>query len=361
MIRFPCPSCGASLKSPEGTEGRTSRCKCGQTITVPGFVAIPTGSLAKESRKQFPASPLPVPPRAPPESPSPRSTPEATFELAAEEKQSHPLAGHGGNFALVSILLAFGAAVMIFVADNSPLIQANAYIVPAILLSIAAMAVAGYAASKKGLRANFSIGFVFGLVTLALSVGLTFAVRHRFSEIGRTFNRSSDADLDRRIEKAKRDLQGAMQVGETKQVADASITFQRVVRGKVPLTGGRNSSTSADEFLAIYLTIENKSATKILRFLGWGASSDSPIQEMRSKLFDDLGNEYDMQHFGYTSRPIGQALVHDIYPGKTETDVLVYKLPVEAAKHAHVFLDDSRVNGTGTIPLRIDFDKIEKR
>ncbi len=252
---------------------------------------------------------------------------------------------------------------MIYLADNSPLIQANGYVVPAICLSIAAMAVAGYGTSRKGLKASFSVGLVFGLCTLVVSVGLAFAIKQRFSEIGRMLPPFSDGAIDRKIEKAKQDLHEALTVGESKQVANARVKLLRVVRGKVPLVGSssRHNSASADDFLAIYLAIENTSETKILRFLAWGASSDSPIREMRSTLFDDLGNEYDMQHFGYSSRPEGQVYVPDIYPGKSTTDVLVYKLPVDAAKHLHVLLDAARVGGTGTILFRIDVAKIETR
>lgn len=35
MIHFQCPACGLKLKAIDGAEGRASRCKCGQDVTVP--------------------------------------------------------------------------------------------------------------------------------------------------------------------------------------------------------------------------------------------------------------------------------------------------------------------------------------
>lgn len=48
MIRFPCPKCGKTLKAPLGTEGRQSKCKCGNAVQVP----------------------YPMPPTLPPEQPA---------------------------------------------------------------------------------------------------------------------------------------------------------------------------------------------------------------------------------------------------------------------------------------------------
>jgi hypothetical protein len=60
VIRFDCPKCGAKLKSPEGTEGRKSRCKCGQPIVVPSPIAAAVHPIAPLPQPR-PPEPLPPP------------------------------------------------------------------------------------------------------------------------------------------------------------------------------------------------------------------------------------------------------------------------------------------------------------
>jgi len=35
MIRFPCPSCGHAIKTPDEMAGKTGRCKCGERVRIP--------------------------------------------------------------------------------------------------------------------------------------------------------------------------------------------------------------------------------------------------------------------------------------------------------------------------------------
>jgi hypothetical protein len=35
MIRFPCPTCGITLKAPDGSSGRHGRCSCGSVFSIP--------------------------------------------------------------------------------------------------------------------------------------------------------------------------------------------------------------------------------------------------------------------------------------------------------------------------------------
>src|SRR5271170_2047630 len=55
MIRFNCLRCGASLSAPEDCVGRSSKCKCGQQLTVPaasGSPLAPTGPIANAALDQ---------------------------------------------------------------------------------------------------------------------------------------------------------------------------------------------------------------------------------------------------------------------------------------------------------------------
>jgi hypothetical protein len=51
MIRFCCQACGATLKAPDGTEGRISKCKCGAKVVVPGGI-IPVAKLISEGPRR---------------------------------------------------------------------------------------------------------------------------------------------------------------------------------------------------------------------------------------------------------------------------------------------------------------------
>ena len=67
LIRFACPTCRKTLKSPAGTAGAKAVCpKCGQKVRVPGFNKTTLGLPVPEEippSADAPAFPEPAPPR----------------------------------------------------------------------------------------------------------------------------------------------------------------------------------------------------------------------------------------------------------------------------------------------------------
>src|SRR5262249_23147367 len=50
MLRFACPSCGATLSAPEECAGRTSRCKCATTVLIPEAARKPQAHALRQDK-----------------------------------------------------------------------------------------------------------------------------------------------------------------------------------------------------------------------------------------------------------------------------------------------------------------------
>src|ERR1019366_7095028 len=112
----------------------------------------------------------------------------------------------------------------------------------------------------------------------------------------------------------------------------------------------KRAGRSKNEHLQVYLTVENMSETKLIRFRGWSGRDVTK----QPTLQDNFGNSYRTIGFGIFSRPVGQVFGEKaIYPGKTENDVIIFDPPVKGAKFLRLTLPANSFGGDGQLQIQV--------
>lgn len=144
------------------------------------------------------------------------------------------------------------------------------------------------------------------------------------------------------------------------QQGDVQIHITAVKVGKVALKDmfGK-SKESKDDLLTITLQVSNLSSAKKLNFGTW-RGGDFSFGGDFALLTDDNENTYKRIDFGVSSAPVGGVSRESIYPGKYCTDVLVFEVPVDAAKWLHLTLPADNFGGEGKLRFEIPASAIRK-
>lgn len=216
MIRFTCPHCNLTLKSPFGSEGRTATCRCGGKMRVPDAAAF---------AQSFAVSPLPAPRRKnylplisflggllavagvltagagvmsrQPEIPSPRSTATIAFGAvllvaglafaiysASQSPPKPPVpVTPESPFPFISALCAFASIVLVGIAAMAPLINANLFAMPALLLAFGSFG--AFAFSPRGVAGCFS--GLFSCVALLAAIIAVVGIQAKWASLPPTF------------------------------------------------------------------------------------------------------------------------------------------------------------------------------
>ena len=88
---------------------------------------------------------------------------------------------------------------------------------------------------------------------------------------------------------------------------------------------------------------------------------DFGFGEEYATLTDDNENNYKRVGFGSSSTPVGGIqIIESIYPGKSITDVLVYEMPVDAAKWLRLKLPAQNFKGDGMLRFEIPASMIKR-
>lgn len=112
------------------------------------------------------------------------------------------------------------------------------------------------------------------------------------------------------------------------------------------------------EFLTLGVVVENRSAARRVRFVGWGKQKDARKDLHAAKLVDNLGNEYARRHYGIglTSHGMGRPELL-LGPGSKLDMWLDFEAPAEGAAYLRLTLPASAVGEVGEfrfhIPKRI--------
>ena len=121
------------------------------------------------------------------------------------------------------------------------------------------------------------------------------------------------------------------------------------VIGKVRLTSLSGQGESQEPLCQITLRITNTDSARKIDYRGW--QSNTFMSD--SKLTDNVGNRYKGVNFGFGDEIVGQVRSESIYPGKSVDDLLVFEVPVDAAKSLNLELPASNVGETGQIRFLI--------
>jgi hypothetical protein len=129
--------------------------------------------------------------------------------------------------------------------------------------------------------------------------------------------------------------------------------------GKVPLKDfSGDGGTSKDDLLMISLEIENLGKSKKLNYGGW-AGGTIDFGGRAATLEDDAGNTYKRIGFGI-SKVVGQQESESLYPLKSLDDLLVFEVPIDAAKTLRLTLPSKTYGGDGDLHIVIPTASIEK-
>lgn len=142
---------------------------------------------------------------------------------------------------------------------------------------------------------------------------------------------------------------------------DVQIRITDVSVGKTAVKDmfGR-ASESTEPNLSITVELSNLSAAKKMDYRTW-RGSDFSFGEKHATLIDDNDNNYKRVGFGSSSTLVGGIQsIESIYPGKTVTDVLVYEVPVDAAKWLRLTLPAQNLQGDGMLRFEIPASMIRR-
>ncbi len=135
-------------------------------------------------------------------------------------------------------------------------------------------------------------------------------------------------------------------------IQDCQVWIVSAKIGKVPLKALGSESSSKDELLMVTVGIKNTTAEKKIDYETWGAT---PIYDHSpATLSDEHGNSYKRITFGIGSDVVGRVeRSESIYPGKTLTDVLVFEVPIAAAKSVRLELPGENIGVAGRLRFEI--------
>ncbi|MCA9042352.1 MAG: DUF4190 domain-containing protein, partial [Planctomycetaceae bacterium] len=137
-----------------------------------------------------------------------------------------------------------------------------------------------------------------------------------------------------------------------------SVEIIDAIIGKVELSNLGDDSASQDNLLQFTVEVMNKQEAKKMNFSGWKGEAFSGRNA--ATLEDEHGNTYKRINFGFGTKIKGQVENDSIYPQKSVTDVLVFEVPVDAAKELRLKLPASAYGEEGLIYLVYDAGEVER-
>lgn len=117
-------------------------------------------------------------------------------------------------------------------------------------------------------------------------------------------------------------------------------------------------SYSAEDLLAITLSISNLSETKKITYRTW-AGADFSFDRDYATLRDEHENTYARSAFGSTAEPVGRTRHESIRPGESVTDVLVFERPIDAAEALRLELPAENFGGEGMLRIELPVSAVE--
>src|SRR5262249_44474269 len=113
----------------------------------------------------------------------------------------------------------------------------------------------------------------------------------------------------------------------------------------VPVNDQGTPDETEKEYLMIGLTLSNKTS-RIVNFTGWGHGEGVTLT-------DNLGNHYGRVHAPSGANITGQCETASMIKGRSVTDMLVFKPPLDNAEYLTLELPASNFGSQGTLSFRI--------
>ena len=393
-IEFECPHCGNAMRVKDEAAGKRGQCKnCGETVRVPdnratAIAARPTpqpeeqfydemqrqAAVAKRGSRT-----LNVPP----------SLPGSPIQINVQQPSR---AAH--SLGIASTILGILAFLICWI----PLVGAIGIPLSGLGLLLGAIGVI-LAVARRGTGIGFSIaGSAICSIALLIAFVMTSAIFGGVAATAKAIDDAAEAAKQRvsgpaaprgannrdkparaaiprpaqapangavppvTAKKAPKPQESADPWETAGNTASDNVVRVRVLSakiGKVPLKDfSSDEATSKDDLLMISLEIENLSKSKKLDYRGW-AGGRIGFGGSAATLEDDAGNAYKRIGFGI-SKVVGQQESESLYPSKSLGDVLVFEVPVDAAKTLRLTLPSKTYGGDGDLHIVIPIAAIGK-
>ena len=192
-------------------------------------------------------------------------------------------------------------------------------------------------------------GLGFTITGAALCCGAMLVSVSMFKAVDRAVNELSGIGPTQRVAKADAVAEW-LPAGQAVQIGDARVSIRSVAIRDPAMEGG---SVYGEKLLLVAVSIENRSQTLKMDYLGWDADAIMRRDENVS-LKDNFGNQYsyrDLSSYGLR-RVAGDITYADIYPGQSATDLLAFELPVAGIEHLDLRLPANNVGGERTDQIR---------
>ncbi|MCA9305428.1 MAG: hypothetical protein KDA16_02775 [Phycisphaerales bacterium] len=119
-------------------------------------------------------------------------------------------------------------------------------------------------------------------------------------------------------------------------------------------TGESAMRDTAESFLVIQFSVENRSGTHILSYLTWAPNRyDSLIGGAKASLSDEHGNIYALQKMPDGVIVLGASGSQRIRPGESVNDLLAFEVPVDAAQVLYLQMGGENVGSNSGLSFEI--------
>jgi hypothetical protein len=331
-IKFNCPYCKQSLEAPSDLQGMVLDCpSCSKKIKLPA--------------------------------PTVRTAPEVALQNVSVEmkRTASPL----GIAALILGIAACFTCWIPFVGLLSiPLSMIG------LLLGLIGIIVAGIS-KKTGFSYPISgiiICFFAVLIALSSTKGCSTAIKESDQKKKSTKQVVIDAPSRPHVAPQKETTESNPELKSTIEWANAAnavrqgdvkIQILNVRVGKVELESIMGSSQkSTADLLSIEIEVTNLSQAKKIDFTTW-RGGDFTLGADCASLKDENENNYKRITFG-ASTPVGSIERESIYPQKAIRDVLIFEVPVDAAKTLRIEMPADNFGGEGKIRFEIPTETIRR-
>jgi hypothetical protein len=150
-------------------------------------------------------------------------------------------------------------------------------------------------------------------------------------------------------------------VGETAVRGDAQISIIAVKVAPVMLINQLTKQTekSTDVVMAVQLRIQNVGDNGVLDYASWAGQHRGYKRDF-GELIDQDGNGYQRRMYGEHTIPVGRIAKTSIAPGRSKTDVLLFKRPPANVRYLDLMLPGENVGSDFGITFHITANVIKR-
>lgn len=345
-----CPHCRSRFPVSGEAAGKTATCpnpKCGTTV----FIPVPAVAPSSGGKRGEPGPLQPYARR------SSAGTSEITIQLdPVAVRRPSSVTVHASqpsnSMGIVSLVVGIVALLLCWL----PMMNRLGYAIGAlgVLLGLLGLIVA---LQQRGANIGFPVGgLALSVVGLVLAFQMDRGVQDIKTAVGKVFSEGAGNRKGSKLGSDSRKPVKATQeeASEPKRWVDATRIVLTRGDAAVKVTSARvgtvackgiNGRREVGPYLLLELRVTNRSETRKLDFTGW--SDELDFIGPKCSLVDEHGNTYAQMKAGLGELWEGPVSNATVAPRSVMTDLLVFELPVKAAKELHLEIPAVPLGGDG--------------